>query len=372
MKFGIDEDQAEFKAAVAKFLQTHVPLRAVRVMTESARGYDPELWARMANELGLLGVGSPESVGGTGDSLLDLVVVMEELGHALDPSPFLPSIVLVSRALVEAGGHDDWLRELISGTLVASLAVLEADGDWFSTTQATASRRDGDGWRVSGNKRFVLHGATVDDLLVLASGATGPSLLRVRAAALGVSVAPLNSLDPTRPMADVTFVDAHAALVGEPGQGRELLDRVLRRAFVAMASEQLGAAAHALELATDYARIRVQFGRAIGSFQAIKHMLVDVMMDLESARSAVLYAAWAIDSADPEADQLGHLCQAVASEALVAAAKACIQVHGAIGFTWEHDAHLFLKRATGSVQLLGTPAQHRERIAAGLLRPAAN
>ena len=213
----------------------------------------------------------------------------------------------------------------------------------------------------------MLHGHLVDSFLVSADSAEGPVLLRVDRDAAGVTCRPLKTLDLTRPLSDVSFADSPAVLVGAPGQGRDILGHVLARAGVALAAEQVGGAERALEMATAYARERVQFGRPIGSFQSIKHLLADVLLELESARSAVQYAAWAFDTRQPDAAELSHVCQAVASEAFVKAAKASIQVHGAIGFTWEHDAHLFFKRASGSHQLLGTPVEHREALAVGLL-----
>ena len=367
MRFGLSDDQVELKATVRKFLEAQLPLVAVRTTVESEVGFDRQVWARMAQELGLHSIGSPEEYGGTGDSLLDQTVVVEELGRALDPSPFLPSIVLVSRALVEAGGAPDWLESLISGEVIASLALLEGSGTWGSLELATTARPSSSGWAVTGDKRFVLHGHLVDSFLVSADSAEGPVLLRVDRDAAGVTCRPLKTLDLTRPLSDVSFADSPAVLVGAPGQGRDILGHVLARAGVALAAEQVGGAERALEMATAYARERVQFGRPIGSFQSIKHLLADVLLELESARSAVQYAAWAFDTRQPDAVELSHVCQAVASEAFVKAAKASIQVHGAIGFTWEHDAHLFFKRASGSHQLLGTPVEHREALAVGLL-----
>ncbi|MBC7593153.1 MAG: acyl-CoA/acyl-ACP dehydrogenase [Kineosporiaceae bacterium] len=355
MRFGLSNDQVQLKDTVRKFLETQLPLTSVRASSESDEGFDRKIWARMAQELGLHSIGLPEAVGGTGDSLLDQVVVMEQLGRALDPSPYLTTIVLVARALAEAGDAGEHLNALVSGERTASLAL---------SAGATACETAGD-WKVFGSSRQVLHGGLVDDLMVLAETAVGPTLLWLGVG--DVSVTTLDTLDLTRPLADLTFNSAPATVIGEPGRGQEVVDTVLARASVALAAEQVGGASRALEMATAYAGEREQFGRPIGSFQSIKHLLADVMMEVESARAAVLYAAWAFDTGDAEAQQLVHLCQAVASEAYLKSAKACIQVHGAIGFTWEHDAHLFFKRASASRQLLGAPQEHRERIAAALL-----
>jgi alkylation response protein AidB-like acyl-CoA dehydrogenase len=209
-----------------------------------------------------------------------------------------------------------------------------------------------------------------DDLLVLAGTDAGPSLFRVPRNAEGVSTTALEVLDETRPLADVVLRDAPAELIGEQGSGTEPLAAALRRLRVLVAAEQVGSAGRILELTTDYARTRSQFGRPIGSFQAIKHLLADAMLEIEAAKTAVLHAGWAFDHDQPDLEVISRLCLAVAGDAFLGIGKAAIQAHGAIGFTWEHDAHLFLKRATSTRQLFGSSDEHREAIAAAILDSA--
>jgi alkylation response protein AidB-like acyl-CoA dehydrogenase len=371
MSTSLGREQKELQTVVAQFFSRSHDLAAVRVATDSADGYDRAVWRRMADDLGLTAIGLPEEAGGTGESMLDLVAVTEQLGRALDPSPYFASIVLAARAVHLAGGSEKWLEDLVSGTTTASLAVTET-ADPIGSVLDTVAVGDGSDVRVTGTKRFVLHGAFVDDLLVLASHPSGPTLVRVHADAPGLTIAALDTIDRTRPVADLDLQDVPGVVVGEPGDGQRVVDAVWARARVALAAEQVGAASAALDLVVAYVKERHQFGRPLGSFQSLKHLLTDVMMEVEASRTAVLHAAGAIDASDADAQILGHVAQAVAGETLMLAGKACTQAHGAIAFTWEHDAHLFLKRATGSLQLLGTPRHHRAAIAALILNEGAS
>jgi alkylation response protein AidB-like acyl-CoA dehydrogenase len=366
MSITFGREQKELQSVVAQFFARSHDLAAVRVATDSPDAYDREVWRRMAGDLGLQAVGAPEEAGGTGESMLDVIAVTEQLGRALDPSPYLASIVLAAQAVLRAGGDPKWLDDLVSGTSTATLAVTEGT-DPVGTALATTAEGDGDDVRVTGTKRLVLHGAHVDDIIVLAAHPSGPTLVRVHRDAPGLTVTALDAVDRTRPVADITLDDAPGRVIGAAGEGREVVEQVWARARVALAAEQVGAASAALDLVVAYVKERHQFGRPLGSFQSLKHLLTDVMVEIEASRTAVLHAAGAIDAGDADALILGHMAQAVAGDALMLAAKACTQAHGAIAFTWEHDAHLYLKRATGSFQLLGTPRHHRAAIAALLL-----
>ena len=368
MRFGLDQDQVQFSGHVRKFLAVHMPIGKVRAWSEAGTGCPPEVWQRMTQELGLGAIGFPEEVGGTGDRLLDQIVVAAELGRVLDPSPYFPSIVVVARTVLEADPESAWLTELLDGTTTASPAMLDpADPNMPTPDGAWASQDDDGGWRVTGGRAYVPQGSRVDSFLVLAGSDAGPTLLRVDRESTGVLVTDLPTLDLTRPVARLDLRDAPAQLVGDPGGGLAPVYASLNRALVLHAADLSGGARAVLEMTTAYAKERRQFDRPIASFQAIKHMLADVLLELEAARSALLYAAPVLDSGEHEARMLGHLCQAVASEAFVKATRTAIQVHGAIGFTWEHDLHLYFKRATSGAQVLGSPQFHRERIAAVLL-----
>lgn len=367
MKFAFDQDQIALQRTLRGFLESHQPLTGVR--TAMTEGFDRQVWSRLANEVGVAAIGLPEESGGTGQCLLDQIVVASELGRAVDPGPFLSSVATVARILHETGSQAPatWLPDLLEGKRIAAAALWERDGG--STPSAAGTRADlhGDAWTVSGEKRFVLHADAADAFLVLASTEDGPTLFWVDSSAPGVEVRSLRALDQTRPLADVVLQDAPAELVGSIGGASVPLDAAWRRLMVLVAAEQLGGAERILELTTEYAITREQFGRPIGSFQSIKHMLATVSVEVEALRTLVLYAGWAFDRSEPDLDELAHSALAVAGDTFLTAAKTAIQVHGAIGFTWEHDAHLFLKRAMSTRQLFGTPQEHREAIASRIL-----
>ena len=353
------EERDELRSTVSTFLHRYQDVAVVRDALD--HGWDPGIWGRMTGELGLGAVGLPESHGGTGESLADLVVVTEELGRALDPGPFLPSVVVAARLLAELEGHDSLVTSLAAGARVATLIV--ATG---RQGRPVARRHDAT-YRVSGRVDDVLHATTADTLLVLAELDVGEALFLCTPDAPGLTVHPLPVVDQTRPMADLEFEDVELELVAGVEETSRAVAVASRSARVAVAAELVGVAQGALDLTTAYAKQREQFGRAIGSFQAVKHRLVDVMVEIEASRTIVARAAAAVDEGSPDADELSHICKAVASDAALAAGKAAVQLHGAIGFTWEHDAHLYLKRAMSGAHLLGSARDHRQRLAAMIL-----
>ena len=351
-----DRERDDLRDVLASFLDRTQGLDVVRASLDE--GYDRTVWSRLSGELGLTGVGLPASVGGSGEGVSDLVAITEQLGRRLDPGPFLPSIVLAAQALASAGGADDLLEQLAAGTATATMALQDGQTDL-----TVVGRHDTDGVVVDGSVRHVLHAGSADHLLLVAELPDGPTLVVLPTSGTGVLVTMVDAVDPTRPMGDVRLTAAPATVLGSPGGAADVLEPVMRLARVALASELVGVAEGALDLTVAYAREREQFGRAIGSFQSIKHLLVDVMMEIEASRAAVRAAAAAIDDDAVEALELSHVCKAVASDAAVAAGKAAVQVHGAIGFTWEHDAHLYLKRALGGARLLGSARDHRQHVA---------
>jgi alkylation response protein AidB-like acyl-CoA dehydrogenase len=300
---------------------------------------------------------------------VELGLVMEELGRGLYNGPFLSSVCLAAGVLGHAATEDErtaLLPGLATGEVRAALAFAEPGGRWDGADPTTVVRDATGDPRVSGSKTLVVDGASAELLLVTARGPEGLSLLAIDAGVPGVSRRRLPTLDQTREFALVELADVPATLIGVAGGAGPHLRRTLQEAAVFLAAEQLGGAARCLEMAVDYAKIREQFGRAIGSFQAIKHRCVDMLTDVESSRSAVLLALTAMAAVDVDLTELSSLARAHCSEAFSRVALANVQIHGGIGFTWEHDAHLFLKRAKASEALLGSPTEHRELLASAM------
>ena len=367
MGITLTDEQEELRELVRGFLAEKAPRESIRRWMDSDAGYDPDVWRQMAQQLGLHGLFVPEAYGGAGYGLPELAVVLEEMGYALLPSPFFSTIALAAQMLSASGDEDacrDYLPEIAAGEQTATVAVCDESGSWQLSDITTAAQCDDNGaWTLSGTKMFVIDGDNADLVLVLARTGEGLALFAVDANARGVVRARLDALDPTRRLARVDLNDTPARRIGPAGDAEPFLRRALDTATVALAAEQVGAARACLDMAVDYAKIRVQFDRPIGSFQAIKHKCADVLLDVESAKAAVLYAASLPADADEEFAICAALVSAYCSTAFTHAAKENIQIHGGIGFTWEHDAHLYLKRAKTSELLFGAPAAHRARVA---------
>ncbi|WP_261566438.1 acyl-CoA dehydrogenase family protein [Frankia gtarii] len=364
----------ELRSAVRDFMAAKADERAVRAAIDSERGYDDKVWAQMAEQLGLQSLALPTEHGGDGYGLVELTVVLEEMGRALLPSPFLSSVVLAGTALVAAGGDEAGriLPGIAAGTTTATLAPPSVDGGWSlggrgagDALAVTASAGTGE-VTLEGTAPLVLDGAGADVLLVVAGGPAGPGLYAVDAGAAGLTRTSLPVLDLTRRIAKVSFAAAPARLVGAAGGAAAILDRVLDVATTALAAEQVGGARACLEASTTYAKDRVQFGRQIGSFQAVKHKAADMLTRVQVADAAAREAARAVDGvADaPDPGVAAAVAHAVCSEAFLAVATENIQVHGGIGFTWEHAAHLYYRRAKASQLLFGGPAVYYERLLA--------
>ncbi|WP_329333815.1 acyl-CoA/acyl-ACP dehydrogenase [Streptomyces sp. NBC_01352] len=378
MDFAFSDEQAELGRTVRAFLTATSPETEVRRLMETPEGFDRALWRRMGTELGLQGLAVPEEYGGAGCGPVEVGVVMEEMGRALLCAPFLSSAVLATTTLLRCADEDARKRllpGLASGELVGTLALTEDSARWDAAGVRLTARESNGSWLLTGHKLFVLDGATADVVLTVARTGDGIGVFWVDGDAAGLTREPLPTLDPTRRQARLDYQDVPATRLRTHGDGWDLVAEVLDRAAVALAAEQVGVASRALDMAVEYAKVRHQFGRPIGSFQAVKHLLADVLLEVESARAAAHYALLAAENAgnaenpenavnaDPELPAVASLAKAFCSEACLQATEQNIQVHGGIGFTWEHPAHLYLKRAKTSQLLFGDPAYHRELLA---------
>lgn len=336
---------------------------AVRQLPEHSPGIDAALWDTLGRQVGLAALGLPEPAGGIG-GLAEIAVVCEELGRTLAPVPLLSSTVLAGQVLAGCGTAEKALAELAEGT-VHALAVAAPDGTWRPGAVPVAVSWQGGAPVLDGTAPFVLDGADARALVVAAAGADGVDLFLVDPGGPGVAVRRVSTLDLSRGQAVVTFSGARARALTAGGEGAQVVSRALDVALVALAAEQLGGAQAALDMTVAHVRDRTQFGRAIGGFQAVKHTCADMLLQVEGARSAVTRAVRVAHA--PEAlAEAAAVAQAWACEAFVSVAAECVHLHGGMGFTWEHDAHLYFRRAQSDAVLLGGAAHHRERLA-GLL-----
>ena len=373
MNFAFSEEQEFLRETARRFLDDKASLDRVRELMESDEVHDASLWQEMAG-LGWQAMAIPEEYGGAGYGFLELMVLLEEMGRSVFAAPFLSTVVL-GATLVEALGTEEqkksMLSEIASGSRTVALALSEANGRWDADGIEMVASQDGDAWIINGTKRFVIDGHTADTLLVAVrspdtSGSDGVTIVAVPSDVDGVTRVKQEAMDQTRPLADITFDDVRlpvSDVIGDAGNGWAALDRALKVAAVALAAEAVGGAQACLDMAVEYAKDRIQFGRPIGSFQAIKHKCADMLVSVESAKSAAYYAAWAVDEDSDELELVAPLAKAYCTEAYFKAAAENIQIHGGIGFTWEHDAHLYFKRAKSIELMFGSPAYHRARLA---------
>jgi alkylation response protein AidB-like acyl-CoA dehydrogenase len=333
---------------------------------ETTLGYDPDVWHQLATELGLVGIAISEEFGGTGGSFLEQVVILEEMGRCLACLPYFSTAVLATHTLLESGdevAQKRWLPAIAAGETIATLALAEESGRWDEGGIAATAVQDGSGWRLTGTKSYVLDGHLAELILVAARTSDGVSLFAVEGDTATISRTPLQTVDLTRKLARVEFMQTPAVLVGGQGDAWPVLERVLDLAVVAMAAEQVGGAQTVLDDAVAYATDRIQFGRQIGSFQAVKHRCADVLLDVESARSAAYYAAWGVTDGAEDRAEAAAIAKTYCSDAYLKATADNIQIHGGIGFTWEHSAQLYYKRAKSSEILFGQTTYWRELLA---------
>jgi alkylation response protein AidB-like acyl-CoA dehydrogenase len=374
MDIGFTDEQEMLRAAARGFLDEKCPAKFVRERMATDEAVTPEFWAQLA-EQGWLGITFSEEDGGSGLGLVDLVVLMEEMGQAVMPGPFYATVLLGGEAIAAAGSapqRREYLPRIAEGVLKATLAVTEPNARWDAAGVTATARAVSRGFVLAGTKMFVPDAHLADVLVVAARSRDGTSmedgisLFLVPKTASGLSVSVLPSIDATRKLCEVRLANVvvpQTALLGELHAGWPALSRVVDRAAVALSAEMCGGAQRVLDMTVDYAKLRTTFGKPIGSYQAVKHRCADMLVDIENAKSLTYYAAWAIDEGQDDAPLAASMAKACASDMSRKVAAAGIQLHGGIGMTWEHDLHLYMKRAKACEIAFGDATWHRERVA---------
>jgi alkylation response protein AidB-like acyl-CoA dehydrogenase len=366
--FTFTDEHDELRATVRAFLQEQSDENAVREHMATERGFSQDVWTRMAEEIGLAGLIIPDQHGGAGMGYVELLVVMEEMGRSLLCSPFLSTAVFAPSALTNCAddvAQKELLAGIASGQTLVTVAHAEPGGRWDLEAIQMTAKSSGDGFTLTGTKSLVLDGHTADVILVVARGDDGLSLFRVDADAAGLTRTSLPELDLTRKLARLEFSKTPAKKVSR-GDQTEAFEKVLGLVVAALSAEQVGGAQMCLDMAVDYAKTRLQFGRPIGSYQGIKHKCAEMLVSVEFAKSAAYNACFAAAEDDPAFLEAAAMAKAYCSESYFHAAADNIQIHGGMGFTWEHPAHLYFKRAKASELLFGDAAHHRESLAAQL------
>jgi len=370
MKFSFTDEQQEFRSVLRRFLEDRSPTTEVRRLMATDEGRDAEVWRSLSRDLGLTGIHIPEVYGGQGFGIGELAIAAEEMGRALLCAPYFASTVLAATAILKAA-TDEQKRALLpgiaAGETIAAFAFTEENGRWDAGGVATTATRVGEKYRLDGVKSFVVDGHSANLIVALArrpgtEAADGLSFFVARGDAAGLQRRRLETVDQTRKLARLAFSSTEAELLSEEGAASVALQETLDIAAICLANEMVGGAERLRETAVEFANMRVQFGRAIGSFQSLKHKAADMLLDVELAKSAAYYAAAAADEGDEDLPALASLAKAAASEAYMQTAIHAVQIHGGIGFTWDNDTHLWFKRAKSSEVFLGGPTYHRERL----------
>jgi len=368
MNYCFTDEQEQFRTVLRRFFIEKSPATEVRRLMATDQGWERETWKQLNGELGLSAVHIPEAYGGQGFGFVELGIVLEEMGRSLLCAPYFSSVVLAATAILNAATEQQkrtLLPGIAAGDTIATLAFAEDHGGWDSAGIEMTATPAGGGYRLDGVKSFVLDGHTADLIVVLArkpdsNGDDGLSLFTVAGDAPGLERRRLKTTDMTRKLARLKFQSVPAELVGEAGGGALPFSKTLDQAAVCLASEMVGGAEKLRESAVDYAKLRVQFGRPIASFQAIKHKCADMLVDVELAKCAAYAAAEAAAENDAELPAIASLAKACAADAYMQTAIDTIQIHGGIGFTWDNDTHLWFKRAKSSEVFLGGSDYHRE------------
>ncbi|HET7343974.1 MAG TPA: acyl-CoA dehydrogenase [Methylomirabilota bacterium] len=374
MDFGFNQEQELLRATARKFFENECASEFVRKRMAEPAGVTDEFWKKLA-EQGWLGLIYPEEHGGSALGFVDLTVLMEEMGRAVMPGPFFSTVLLGGLTILEAGSaaqKKEWLPKIAEGEAKATLAFTEPNARWDAAAVTATAKESGGKYTLHGTKLFVLDAHVADVIVVAARTREGKrpedglSLFLVPKGAKGLEVKLLPTMDQTRKLCEVALNDVSVppdALLGARDQAWAPLARVLDRATVALCAEMCGGAQRVLDMTTEYAKIRVAFGKPIGSYQGVKHRAADMLVEVENAKSLTYYAAWAVDENVPEAPLAASMAKAYVSDAYRRTAGAGIQLHGGIGFTWEHDLHLYFKRAKSSEFTFGDAGYHRERVA---------
>jgi alkylation response protein AidB-like acyl-CoA dehydrogenase len=365
VSLAVTAEQQALREVARRYLTQRVPPARVRELMATPTAYDPAMWRGLA-ELGVTGLAVPQEYGGAGLGYQELAQVAEECGRALLPGPFLSTLGLAApalRASGDAAAMRRWLPGVAAGSTVATVAWLAPGAGWDSAGTSLSAAESGAGWRLSGSASTVLDGAVADLVLVVAGTGALSTVVAVDGTADGVTRTALSTLDQTRPVARLDFDDAPCTLVGAVGDGAAILAAALDVADTLLAAEMVGGAQACLDMSVSYAKVREQFGRPIGQFQAIKHKCAEMLVEIEGARATAYYAAWAATDSPAELPVVATLAKAAAAEAYFRAAADNVQIHGGIGFTWEHDAHLYFKRAKTSLALFGDVGAYRRQLA---------
>ena len=364
------DELRSLRTTLRKLLASASAETVVREQMESPDGFDRAVWRRLGTEIGVPGLAVPEQYGGAGCGIRELVVAAEEMGRVLFPSPFLSTVLLGTSILTRSedpramAAH---LPGIVEGSVVCSVALPGHGAGWDPRDTTVSATRTASGeWQLTGVVPHVLDGRTADLILVPARHDGVISVFAHTPDASSTDVEPLPTLDRTRRLARLSMSSAPATMIGGPGVGPELIEHGASVGAVGLAAEQVGGALRMLEVTTEHARARHQFGRPIGSFQAVKHILADMLIATELAAAALHDAVRAVEDDDPDADTAVSVAKVVCSETYYDVAASAIQLHGGLGFTWEHSAHLYFKRATGDRILLGSPQHHLDRLSAGL------
>jgi alkylation response protein AidB-like acyl-CoA dehydrogenase len=376
LDFGFSEEQEMLRDAAKRFLTDNCTTKFVRQMMADETAHDRAFWQKLV-DLGWPAMLIPEKYGGQEGSFLDMTVVAEEAGKALIPGPFFTAALLGVPAIIEGGSEaqkQEILPKMAKGEYIGTVAVAEASGRFDAEGIELGATKKGAGYTLSGEKFFVPDAHVADGIVVAArtgrGGEAGVTLFLVPAKAKGVTITQLKTVDMTRRLCHVKFdnvsVDA-ANVLGKQDQGWPILRRTLDIATAALSTEMVGTAQKALDISVEYAKTRVQFGKPIGSFQAVKHKCVDMMVAVENARSLTYYACWTVDERNAEAATAVPMAKAYASDMAKNVTSEAIQVHGGIGFTWEHDMHLYHRRALAGEGNFGNAPIHRETVAKSLL-----
>jgi alkylation response protein AidB-like acyl-CoA dehydrogenase len=375
LDFGFSEEQEMLRDAAKRFLADNCSTKFVRQMMAHETAHDGAFWDKLVG-LGWPGLMIPENYGGQGGTFLDLTVIAEEAGKALIPGPFFATTMLGAPTLLEGGSEaqkKDLLAKMAAGRMIATVAIAEAAGRFDAGGIELKAEKKGSRYTLNGEKFFVPDAHVADAIIVAArtgagAGEDGITLLCVPASEKGVTVTQLKTVDMTRRMCHVKFDNVAASeVIGKADAGWPVLRRTLDVAAASLSAELVGTAQKALDIAVEYAKTRVQFGKPIGSFQAVKHKCVDMMVAVENARSLTYYACWTVDERVPEAVSAVPMAKAYASDMGKNVTSEAIQVHGGIGFTWEHDMHLYHRRALAGEANLGNAPVHREVVARTLL-----